>query len=152
MQMDEMKAGAHTEDWSVILQSFPAKQKKELVKRICEIFELDKKDAEKAILNTPLILLDRLSFGMAGRIKNFLVKLGAVVEITNHEMIKKNCFQILWPEVPDLSFFLKDETKNAAEGFVEIYKHLRPGDPATAENAKQLVEGIFFRNDFRFSI
>ena len=41
----------------------------------------------------------------------------------------------------------KDPTKNAAEGFVEIYKHLRPGDPATAENAKQLVEGIFFRND-----
>ncbi len=41
----------------------------------------------------------------------------------------------------------KDPTKNAAEGFVEIYKHIRPGDPATAENAKQLVEGIFFRND-----
>ncbi|MDO8664556.1 MAG: DNA-directed RNA polymerase subunit beta, partial [Candidatus Liptonbacteria bacterium] len=41
----------------------------------------------------------------------------------------------------------KDPTKNAAEAFVEIYKHLRPGDPATAENAKQLVEGIFFRND-----
>ncbi|MFH1392817.1 MAG: DNA-directed RNA polymerase subunit beta [Patescibacteria group bacterium] len=41
----------------------------------------------------------------------------------------------------------KDPTKNAAEGFVEIYKRIRPGDPATAENAKQLVEGIFFRND-----
>ena len=41
----------------------------------------------------------------------------------------------------------KDSSKNAAESFVEIYKHLRPGDPATAENAKQLVEGIFFRND-----
>ena len=41
----------------------------------------------------------------------------------------------------------KDPSKNAAESFVEIYKHLRPGDPATAENAKQLVEGIFFRSD-----
>ncbi|MCX6813332.1 MAG: DNA-directed RNA polymerase subunit beta [Candidatus Azambacteria bacterium] len=41
----------------------------------------------------------------------------------------------------------KDPSKNAAESFVEIYKHLRPGDPATAENAKQLVEGIFFRHD-----
>ncbi|MEK9170780.1 MAG: DNA-directed RNA polymerase subunit beta, partial [Patescibacteria group bacterium] len=41
----------------------------------------------------------------------------------------------------------KDLSKNAAEGFVEIYKHLRPGDPATADNAKQLVEGIFFRTD-----
>ncbi|MEK7178303.1 MAG: DNA-directed RNA polymerase subunit beta [Patescibacteria group bacterium] len=41
----------------------------------------------------------------------------------------------------------KDPSKNAAESFVEIYKHLRPGDPATADNAKQLVEGIFFRPD-----
>ena len=43
--------------------------------------------------------------------------------------------------------FKKDLAKNAAGGFVEIYKHLRPGDPATADNAKQLVEGIFFRSD-----
>ncbi len=43
--------------------------------------------------------------------------------------------------------FKKDPTKKASESFVEIYKHLRPGDPATAENAKQLVEGIFFRHD-----
>ncbi len=41
----------------------------------------------------------------------------------------------------------KDPTKNAAEGFVEIYKRIRPGDPATAENARQLVEGIFFGNN-----
>ncbi len=41
----------------------------------------------------------------------------------------------------------KDASKNAAEAYVEIYKRLRPGDPATAENARQLVEGIFFRND-----
>ncbi len=45
----------------------------------------------------------------------------------------------------------KDPSKNAAESFVEIYKHLRPGDPATADNAKQLVEGIFFRSD-RYSL
>ena len=41
----------------------------------------------------------------------------------------------------------KDQSKNANEGFIEIYKRLRPGDPATPENARQLVEGIFFRFD-----
>jgi len=51
------------------------------------------------------------------------------------------------PISPIQATLKKDPTKNAAEGFIEIYKHLRPGDPATAENAKQLVEGIFFRND-----
>ncbi len=41
----------------------------------------------------------------------------------------------------------KDLSKNAAEGFIEIYKRLRPGDPATPENARQLIEGAFFRSD-----
>ncbi len=41
----------------------------------------------------------------------------------------------------------KDPSKNASEGFIEIYKRLRPGDPATPENAKQLIEGMFFRFD-----
>lgn len=115
MVMDDIKAANHAEDWCVILQSFHPKQKKELVKRLSEVFDLDRRDAEKAVANTPLIILDLLPFTTAGRIKNFLQKLGAVVEITNHDMIKKNCFQILWPEVPDLAFFLKEETKPAVE-------------------------------------
>jgi len=41
----------------------------------------------------------------------------------------------------------KDPSKNADEGFIEIYKRLRPGDPATPENAKALVEGMFKRFD-----
>ncbi len=41
----------------------------------------------------------------------------------------------------------KDSSKNSGEGFIEIYKRLRPGDPATPENAKQLIEGMFFRFD-----
>ncbi|MDO8664274.1 MAG: DNA-directed RNA polymerase subunit beta [Candidatus Liptonbacteria bacterium] len=41
----------------------------------------------------------------------------------------------------------KDPSKNADEGFIEIYKRLRPGDPATPENARALVEGMFKRFD-----
>ena len=41
----------------------------------------------------------------------------------------------------------KDPSKSAAEGFIEIYKRLRPGDPATPENAKSLIESMFFRFD-----
>ncbi|HOW59573.1 MAG TPA: hypothetical protein PLO78_07610 [Candidatus Omnitrophota bacterium] len=112
MAMHESRIGGVSEDWSVILQSVSPKQKKEVVKRMVEIFDLEKKDAEQALLNMPLILLDNLSFGMAARIKNFFQKLGVVVETTNHDMIKKNCFQIVWPEVPDLAIFLKDDSEN----------------------------------------
>jgi len=65
------------------------------VKRLAEIFELDKHDAEQVLSNMPLILVDNLSFGLAARIKKFFQKIGAVAETTNHDMIKKNCFQIV---------------------------------------------------------
>jgi len=109
MNFDEMKSMSGNENWCVIIQSYPSKLKKDLVQRVSEIFSLEKKDAKQAISNTPLILIDGLSFAMAARIKNFFSRLGATVETTNHDMIKKNCFQVMWPEVPDLSFFLKDE-------------------------------------------
>ena len=45
----------------------------------------------------------------------------------------------------------KDIAKNKMESFVEIYKRIRPGDLATADNARQLVEGMFF-NFSRYDI
>lgn len=41
----------------------------------------------------------------------------------------------------------KDPAKNVEEAFVEIYKRLRPGDLATSENCRNLIEGMFFRKD-----
>ena len=38
----------------------------------------------------------------------------------------------------------KDVTKNQSEAFLEIYQRLRPGDLASAETAKELIENIFF--------
>ena len=41
----------------------------------------------------------------------------------------------------------KDSTKNQADALIEIYQHLRPGDLATAETAKELIENTFFNFD-----
>jgi DNA-directed RNA polymerase subunit beta len=41
----------------------------------------------------------------------------------------------------------KDPAKSLGEAYKEIYKRLRPGDLATEENAKQMVDGIFFNFD-----
>lgn len=38
----------------------------------------------------------------------------------------------------------RDPSENQSQGFVEIYKRLRPGDLAVADNAKQLIENMFF--------
>src|SRR5215213_3687438 len=38
----------------------------------------------------------------------------------------------------------KDITRTPAEALIEVYKKLRPGDPPTGDNARALVEGLFF--------
>ena len=45
----------------------------------------------------------------------------------------------------------KDNTKNAKEALIEIYRRMRPGDPPTLESARSLFYGMFFdakRYDF----
>lgn len=45
----------------------------------------------------------------------------------------------------------KDVAKSQAEGYKEVYKRIRPGDLATAENAKSMIDAMFFdfeRYDF----
>lgn len=43
--------------------------------------------------------------------------------------------------------FLKDTAKSEAEGVLEVYKRIRPGDLATTENARSLIHSMFFRFD-----
>ncbi|MEK7494932.1 MAG: DNA-directed RNA polymerase subunit beta, partial [Patescibacteria group bacterium] len=46
---------------------------------------------------------------------------------------------------------LKDPAHNQGEAYREVYKRLRPGDLATEENAKQMIDAMFFnfeRYDF----
>ncbi len=45
----------------------------------------------------------------------------------------------------------KDAARNQGEGYVEVYKRLRPGDLATKDNARQMIDSMFFdfeRYDF----
>jgi DNA-directed RNA polymerase subunit beta len=49
------------------------------------------------------------------------------------------------PEHPYVASTLdKDPTNTQAEALIEVYKKLRPGDPPTGDNARQLVESLFF--------
>ena len=45
----------------------------------------------------------------------------------------------------------KDNASDVSSSYIEIYKRLRPGDLASAENAKGLIDGMFKRSD-RFSL
>ncbi|MSR73782.1 MAG: DNA-directed RNA polymerase subunit beta [Candidatus Pacebacteria bacterium] len=45
----------------------------------------------------------------------------------------------------------KDLAKSAEDAYIEIYRRIRPGDLATVENAKGLIDGMFQRTD-RYSL
>ncbi len=45
----------------------------------------------------------------------------------------------------------KDPTANRREALEEFYRRMRPGDPPTAENARSLLESLFF-NDRRYDL
>ena len=52
---------------------------------------------------------------------------------------------------PDISFIKntikKDSAQNMNEGLIDVYKRIRPGDLATADNAKSLIYAMFFNFD-----
>ncbi|MFC1632532.1 DNA-directed RNA polymerase subunit beta [Patescibacteria group bacterium] len=52
---------------------------------------------------------------------------------------------------PDLDYIAetikKDPSRSTAEGLKEVYKRVRPGDLATADNARQMLESMFFDFD-----
>jgi DNA-directed RNA polymerase subunit beta len=41
----------------------------------------------------------------------------------------------------------KDVSSNEEEGYIEVYKRIRPGDLATSDNAKSLIHSMFFNFD-----
>ncbi len=67
---------------------------------------------------------------------------------TNEEIVKTFADVNTDPEIDFVNATLeKDPSQNTDEAFIEVYKRIRPGDLATAENAKQLIEGMFW--DFK---
>ncbi len=72
--------------------------------------------------------------------------------LENNEKILKTFSDIDNGEISFIKNTLeKDITKSKGEAYREIYKRLRPGDLATEENAKQMIDSLFFnfeRYDF----
>jgi DNA-directed RNA polymerase subunit beta len=56
----------------------------------------------------------------------------------------------IWEEAINSSF-AKDAAKNLNESYIEIYKRLRDGDMATADNAKEFIDSLFTKERYDIS-
>ncbi len=67
---------------------------------------------------------------------------------TNEEMLEAFADVDTNPDLPYIKESLaKDPTKTQVDGLLEVYRRLRPGDLATPDNARQMIEDMFFRFD-----
>ncbi|MDP3685761.1 MAG: DNA-directed RNA polymerase subunit beta, partial [bacterium] len=67
---------------------------------------------------------------------------------TNEEILSAFADVDTDPDIKYLETTLaKDPTHSNIEGLLEVYRRLRPGDLATPDNARQMVEDMFFRFD-----
>ncbi len=136
--------GQNQADWAVIFQSVPSKTKKNVIKSLEENFDLESEDAAQVLSNMPLLLLDNVFSEEAKQVKEFFQESGVVVEITNHQMIKKNCFQIVWPERPDLAIFFKKKIKEnlPVEPIAELVKENNESKEAIVPPAENILNTI----------
>lgn len=79
-----------------------------------------------------------------------IISLLRVMGLTTNESIEK-----AFAPTPYLEYIKsaieKDTAKNDSESYTEIYKRLRDGDLATAENAKEFITGIFSKERYDLS-
>ena len=52
--------------------------------------------------------------------------------------------QLFGDEPKILASIAKDQSKNYEEGLIELYRKIRPGEPATKESAESLISSMFF--------
>src|SRR3989338_4029644 len=73
--------------------------------------------------------------------------------ITKDEEIKKLFTDVdIDPNIKYiLATILQDPSSNEEESLIELYKRIRPGDPATPDNARQMVHNLFF-NSSRYDL
>src|SRR3989338_3092411 len=96
-------------EWAVILDR-PANEfsKKRAIDKLAEVFSLSLQEAKDLIENTPIILLDNLSFRLADKIKIYFSNSTVNCSLTNDTFAKRKCFRAIWPQQPNLAHLLGD--------------------------------------------
>jgi DNA-directed RNA polymerase subunit beta len=73
--------------------------------------------------------------------------------VTSDDEIKKHFVDVDTDEQTKfiLATILADPSSNEEGGLIEMYKRIRPGDPATVDNARQMIQNMFF-NPARYDL
>ena len=113
MLLGNKKKQEEEQNWCIVLTTLRNEiDKKRVARKISEVFSLSLEESQDLVSNTPIILLDNLSRGIAGKVKDYFRSEGADLVLTNDIFYKRKCYRTVWPEAPNLSFLNQwDEDK-----------------------------------------
>ena len=116
MLLNPKKVQQNEQNWSIILSPLRNEiDKKKVSQKIANVFSLSTEEASDLVSNTPIILLDNLTYSVAAKLKDYFRSTGAEMMLTNDVFQKRKCYRTVWPEPPSLSFLQGGVTNEESE-------------------------------------
>lgn len=114
MQIGNHKIQAGGQNWFVVLNPLRSEiDRNKIAKEISKAFRIPAEEASDLVTNTPIILLDNLTYATALQIKQYFRALAASeIVVSNDTLLRRRCYRTVWPTPPSLSFLREVDPKN----------------------------------------
>jgi len=112
MLMGNRRPRMSGQNWFIVLN--PLKSELERAKTAREIsraFRIPADEALDLVANTPIILLDNLSYAIALQVKQYFSAVASDLIVSNDGALKRRCYRTVWPTPPDLIFLRETKSK-----------------------------------------
>lgn len=132
-------------EWAVILDRSPNEfLRNKAVEKLAETFSISQEEARDLIENTPIILLDHLSFGLAERMKDHFTQANINCSLTKDTFTKRKCFRAVWPEQPNVRQLLGESVSDVAEEYDDaLHTNLDMPLPAETKTSGMMSQTAF---------
>ena len=107
-------------EWAVILDRSPNELlKNRAMEKLSEAFSVSSDEAHELLENTPIILLDNLSFESAEKVRSFFSEAGVNCSLTKDTFTKRKCFRAVWPAEPRIGHLIGGSDSELLDDFDE---------------------------------
>lgn len=101
------------QNWFIVLNPLRSEiDRSKIAKEIAKAFRIPPDEAMDLVANTPIILLDNLSYAIALQIKQYFRTVASDLIVSNDTLLRRRCYRTVWPTPPNLSFLREVAPQN----------------------------------------
>lgn len=105
MLIGNRKIQAGGQNWFIVLNPLRSEiDRTKVAKEISKAFRIPLEEASDLVSNTPIILLDNLTYATALQVKQYFSALASDIIVSNDTLLRRRCYRTVWPTPPDLRF------------------------------------------------